>query len=136
MRKRSGVVILCVPEKRILLIYRKKKSKRYYVIPGGDLAENESFEDAAKRELEEELGLSVQNIRELCTIHLTNSIEKYYVSYLNNCEVFHIQGEEFLRSNVDNVYNPTWVDISELPLLNLLPHELKSELISFLSTND
>ena len=55
MRQRAGIVIYCESKKKILLIHRKKRGEEYWTVPGGGLAENESFEDGARRELNEEL---------------------------------------------------------------------------------
>lgn len=82
MRYRAGVVVYCASMKSILLIHRKKKDKDYWVVPGGGLESNESYEDAAKRELMEELGLSIQEMSELCTITFDDRIEKYFISRL------------------------------------------------------
>ncbi len=132
MRHRAGIVIYCESKKSILLIHRKKGSKEYWVVPGGGLDINESYEEAAKRELLEELGLSIREMRELCTISLDDRIEKYFISYSDTCDMIKMHGEELKRSNDDNIYEPTWVDISNVPLIFLLPNELKDKLVEIL----
>ena len=132
MRYRAGVVVYCASMKSILLIHRKKKDKDYWVVPGGGLESNESYEDAAKRELMEELGLSIQEMSELCTITFDDRIEKYFISYCDTCDNVKIQGEELARSNSDNMYIPTWFNISNIPSILLLPDDLKNKLIKIL----
>ncbi len=48
-------------------------------MPGGGLEAHESYEQAAVRELREELELPVRQMSELCTINLDNSTEKYFI---------------------------------------------------------
>jgi len=132
MRHRAGIVIYCKSKKSILLIHRKKGSEEYWVVPGGGLDINENYEEAAKRELLEELGLSIREMKELCTISLDDRIEKYFISYSDTCETVKMQGEELKRSSDDNIYDPTWVDVSNVPLINVLPNELKDKLVEIL----
>lgn len=129
MRYRAGIVVYCKTNNSILLIHRKKGEEDYWVVPGGGLETNESYEEAAKRELMEELGLLIQEMSELCTISVIDRIEKYYISYSNNCNIVKMHGEELKRSSNDNIYEPTWLDISNLPLIYLLPNELRNKLI-------
>ena len=132
MRQRAGIVVFCKAMKRILLIQRKKRGEEYWTVPGGGLKEDESFEEGARRELAEELGISTGEMEELCTIALNDRIEKYYISYIDKCDTVEIQGEELERSNDDNIYIPTWVDVSNIPLITLLPDGLKTKLAEIL----
>ncbi len=58
--RRASRVILINQDKRILYLHatEPKSGKRFWVMPGGGLEPNESFEDAAKREAYEESGCS------------------------------------------------------------------------------
>ena len=60
-RLAAGCVIL--DGDKILLIHNKEKD--WHELPGGKLEEKETAEQAAKRELREELGLDVELIRRL-----------------------------------------------------------------------
>lgn len=65
MRKQTiGVgVIVQRSDTKILLGYRHKKDEEpTWCFPGGHVEANESFEDAALREVEEEAGLKLRNI--------------------------------------------------------------------------
>jgi len=128
MRYRAGIVIYCPLEKKILLIRRKKPDREYWVVPGGGLEAHESYEQAAVRELREELELPVRQMSELCTINLDNSTEKYFISYSDSCGKVEMHGEELKRSAVDNIYEPVWVDVSNIQRITLLPVELKKRL--------
>ena len=54
-------VLLLDPNDRLLLLEAEQESRRYtfWIAPGGGLEGDESFEDAARRELHEETGLAV-----------------------------------------------------------------------------
>ncbi len=54
-----GAVIL-IQNNQIALIKRVRKNEEYFLIPGGQVEEGETIEEAAIRETYEELGLHVQ----------------------------------------------------------------------------
>ena len=136
MRNRVGVVIHCECAGKILLIHRMKLGEEYWVVPGGGLEDDESFEVAAKREVWEELVLIIDTMAELCTVAVDTSIQKYYISRLHSTPHFTIHGEELLRSSADNVYIPEWVAICVIDEINLLPLALKNELIRYFRSPD
>jgi len=58
-------VIIVSPEKEILLLKRAKHMKRNpnkWDLPGGHRKQNEKIEDAARREVKEELGIDIENL--------------------------------------------------------------------------
>ena len=66
LRKRATAVIL--KDGKILLIKRVKPGQEYYTFPGGGVEAGESFEDAVRREVKEELCLDVGKCRPLFSI--------------------------------------------------------------------
>lgn len=132
MRNRAGIIIYCKSEERILLIKRIKNDARYWVIPGGGVEANETYEEAARREIKEELGLLVDKLADGITIEKENCIEKYYITLVDLITDFSIQGEEKKRSNEANQYILEWVSKYELPTINLLPKELKYSILEML----
>ncbi|XMB85930.1 NUDIX domain-containing protein [Mycoplasmatota bacterium WC44] len=131
-RKRAGVVITCLSKDKVLLIYRKNSNGEYYVIPGGGLEDNETYCDAAKRELNEELGIQLANLVKLGTIETETSIEKYFISIVNDIFEVKILGEERERMSEDNIYVPIWIDIKIIKSLTLFPDEIKDALHNYL----
>ena len=129
MRNRAGVIIYCKSEEKILLIKRIKNDAQYWVIPGGGVEANETYEEAARREIKEELGLLFDELTEGITIEKENCIDKYYITLVDIITDFSIQGEEKNRSNEANQYILEWVSKYELPTINLLPKELKDSIL-------
>ena len=132
MRNRAGVIIYCKSEEKILLIKRIKNDAQYWVIPGGGVEANETYEEAARREIKEELGLLFDELTEEKKKKKENCIEKYYITFVDIITDFSIQGEEKNRSNEANQYILEWVSKYELPTINLLPKELKDSILEML----
>jgi len=59
-----GLVIFN-PENKILMV-KSHKWHNKYIMPGGHIEVGESFEQAAKREIKEETGLDIHDIKFLC----------------------------------------------------------------------
>lgn len=81
-RPKVGVGVIVIKEGKILLGKRKgSHGEGSWSFPGGHLEFNESLEDCAKRELEEETGITVKNIQKFT---YTNDIfpkeEKHYIT--------------------------------------------------------
>jgi 8-oxo-dGTP pyrophosphatase MutT (NUDIX family) len=66
---RNRIEAIVRKDNKILLCEDYFKNKRYFVFPGGGIDNNESKEDAAKRETLEEAGVLVKNIRLLNYSH-------------------------------------------------------------------
>lgn len=96
------------------LIYRRMGSHGAgsWSVPGGHLEVGESFEDAARRETLEEVGVTVKNIRQLA---VTNDIfpeDKHYVSIW--LEADWANGEP-ASQEPDKVLDIGWTDFANLP---------------------
>lgn len=127
MKKRAAVVLNAGNE--ILLLHRIRYGKEYWVIPGGSMEQGESLLECAIREIREELECEIQESQLVYLYELENQgrEETYYW-----CEIekryFEISGEEAARSNQDNIYIPQWIQVEELPHINLKP-EVLTEII-------
>ncbi|MCX6719178.1 MAG: NUDIX domain-containing protein, partial [Candidatus Taylorbacteria bacterium] len=83
-----------------------------YAFPGGHLEYLESFESCAKREIEEECGIKVKNLRFQYVANVTKYAPKHYV---------HIGLVADWRSGESKVLEPdkleswNWYDIDNLP---------------------
>ena len=70
LQTRPSVTTLLVKDKKITIIHEQKNSTGRWVwnCPGGMIEEGESFEEAAARECNEELGIIPQKLEKFATI--------------------------------------------------------------------
>ncbi|MBP9855815.1 MAG: NUDIX domain-containing protein [Candidatus Pacebacteria bacterium] len=74
-----GVGVMILKEGKVLLGKRKgSHGAGEYSFPGGHLEYMESFEDCARREIEEECGIKVKNLRFQYLTNITQYAPKHY----------------------------------------------------------
>jgi hypothetical protein len=119
MQKRVRAVI--IKNNKILLIKRTKKDSVYWVIPGGAVEENETSEDALKRECKEEL-LEAKSQKP----ETKDQKEYFYLCDIINGVLGSGNGPEFKHdsSYVGN-YDIEWKNISDLKIIDLKPKEIR-----------
>ena len=136
IKKTARAVILM--DDKVILIRRKRYKngeliKDYYVIPGGHLDENETFEEAVIREVKEELGIDVKINIEL--LHEYNNDlnvdEKFFECEYLNGEIGTGIGEEWINPNIEKYgsYEIIKTSINEINNLNLLPVNIKKVIL-------
>ena len=99
------------------------------VVAGAGVEDGESFEQAAKRELLEELGLTITDLEAFCTVETDQAVEKYFISHWDAGAVDLICWEEHEKNIDDNLYAPVWVDMARVARLNLVPTAVKARLV-------
>jgi 8-oxo-dGTP pyrophosphatase MutT (NUDIX family) len=63
LHRKAARILLLDPEARVLLFqFVRPNGERFWATPGGRVEPGESFEQAARRELTEEVGLSVDSL--------------------------------------------------------------------------
>lgn len=129
----AGVLVF----KDNMLLLQKRKDNLCWAIHGGSVDIGENVEDAAKRELKEETGLTANKL-ELFGVF---SGEKMMHTYPNGDEVY-IVGINYIcrdfsgeiRPNTDEVLELKWFDLNELPdnispvdedIINLFVEQMK-----------
>lgn len=116
--KRICVRGLIVKEDGLSVIFRRKNGEEYYVIPGGGVEDNETLEEALKRELKEELNIDVNVLEEVFKTENDDRIEHFF-----KCEfisgTFTLNGEELDRMSENNYYEPTFIKISDIDKYDL-----------------
>lgn len=137
---KTARVILEIDSKLIFIKRIKRKDNgnlfEYYATAGGHLEEGETFEQAAIREVKEELGINIQ-IDSIFMEEYNEEIkveEKYYnVSYISG-KLGTGVGEEFdgTRANFLKYgsYEIVSINKSELNNYNILPEKLKLKLVN------
>ena len=121
MKDRSAAIL--VRQGKLLLIHRQKGEKDYYVLPGGSIEAGETPEAACIREVREETALQV-NIQEKLRVFTNGTRREFYfrVNYLSGR--IKLGGPEKERNSEQNSYKPTWVKLSNLHKIPLLPEEI------------
>lgn len=124
MRQRAAGII--IKDGKILLMHRRKPKRDYYVIPGGDIEENETPEIAVLRETKEETNLDVEI--DYLLFEFESDVFKRHESFF---VMKNIKGEEKIGEpeisweNEDNHYALVWTPLEKLSEIDLLPTEIK-----------
>jgi 8-oxo-dGTP pyrophosphatase MutT (NUDIX family) len=118
MRNRAAAIIIRNDE--LLLIHRQKPGQDYYILPGGGVELDESFEEACIREVKEETGLDVLSLQLVYKYFYRGSEEVYFLTRIPPHEPT-LGGSEAKRQSPINSYSFEWVDSKQLTEINLLP---------------
>ncbi len=113
LRPLVGVGALIFKDGKVLLGKRKNAhGAGEYASPGGHLEHMESFEDCIKREVQEEVGIEIENVRFLCVSNLKVHAPKHYIgiSLLADWK----SGEVEMREP-DQFEHWGWYDLDQLP---------------------
>ena len=80
-RPKVGIGVVIFKHNKILVGKRRSShGAGEYAFPGGHVEYMESFEECAKREVLEECGLSIKNVRFLNVANITDYAPKHYVN--------------------------------------------------------
>ena len=75
-----GIGVMILKDGKILLHQRKgSHGAGEWAFPGGHLEHMESFEECARRETTEEVGIEIQNIQFQCIANIRSYAPKHYV---------------------------------------------------------
>lgn len=136
-RPKVGVGVIILKDNKVLLHKRKgSHGEGSWSFPGGHLEFNESLEQCAIREVEEETGIKIQNVR-FATI--TNDIfpleKKHYVTVYMLAD--HLQGAP-KNKEPEKAESWSWFSWEELPKPLFIPVEnlLKQNFNPFELQND
>jgi 8-oxo-dGTP pyrophosphatase MutT (NUDIX family) len=121
---RNAVRAIIIKDKSILMVHLGKTNE--YKFPGGGIEENESFEEALKREVLEEIGFSVIKILKKVGI-----ITEYAIAIEDKENVFKMISEYYSVNIDDNrieqkldeyesalEYKPCWIGIEDAFKIN------------------
>jgi 8-oxo-dGTP diphosphatase len=131
---RKAVRAIIVRNDELLVMRRNKFGKIYVTLPGGGVDSGETPDQALWRELEEETGVIIAEPR---LVYLEDAGEMYGVQHIYLCR--YISGEPELSENSEealiskigqNLYQPDWLKIADLPETEFLSPRLKERLIA------
>ena len=115
MKIRRARVVTLAPTGRVAMIERYVRGHRYLSVPGGRLEPGESPEQAALREIEEELGLKITLAGRLPDY----DGQAYFLAVVPEEAKLRMSGPETKHANRNNRYTPRWVDAATLDGLPL-----------------
>jgi len=118
--KKNRATAIIIRNGKLLLIHRQKPGRDYYVLPGGGVDLEESFEETCTREVKEETGLDVLALRLVFRYITLEKEENYYVTKVTPAEPV-LGGAEAERQSPEDTYTFLWVEAAQLESLNLLP---------------
>jgi ADP-ribose pyrophosphatase YjhB (NUDIX family) len=118
MRNRAAAVI--IQNGNLLLMHRQKPGQDYYILPGGGVELDESFEEACIREVKEETGLDVLHLQLVYRYYSKSGEEQYFLIKIPS-QAPVLGGSEAKRQSPTNVYEFEWVNEQQLEEINLLP---------------
>ena len=137
MKKATRLII--EEENNIIFIKRTKKInggiKVFYVLPGGMLDEDETWEQAGIREAREELSVDIK-LDELLLEEYNEELDKeerFYFATIAGGRVKPGNGEEFQNMSVDSkygLYEIVRISKKELGAYNILPITIKDKLVA------
>jgi len=126
---------IIIDQGKILLINRIKGNNSYWVIPGGAVESGESHEQAVKRECLEELGVKIEAQKLFLQRlgdkpEIEGQQEFFYLCNIIDGQIGTGQGPEFqVGTQYKGEYKIKWVDLKDLPEINLKPEEVKNKII-------
>ena len=128
---RAAVVI--VENGRVALIERVRDRRTYFVFPGGGVEAGESPHQAAVREADEELGVSVELGDPISVAYRGGREQRYYLASIVGGTFGTGRGTEMMtsRTTAKGTYRPVWVDLTSLTELDVRPRALTEALASW-----
>lgn len=131
-KMRARIVIYNENINSILLIHRIKNKRDYWVIPGGGAQNSETPCQTAIREINEELQMKFK-VNDISYIFDINEKERQKIYFAKTDSIYtpNISGEEAMRSSNNNIYIPTWINITILDKINLQPKEALKKIENF-----
>ena len=120
-RPKVGVGVIVVKEGKILFLRRKgAHGEGTWSVPGGHLEFGESIEECAFREVEEETGIKIKNVKVgPFTNDIFNEEDKHYITVYAIAE--HDSGDP--ESKEEFVQEVHWADWGELPKPLFIPFQ-------------
>lgn len=110
------------------------KKKEFYTLPGGNVDENETWEEAGIREAREELNVEVE-LESLLTEEVNEAVDKverFYFAKIISGTISPGKGEEFSNPDEEKYgkYEIAKIKKSELGAYNILPESVKDMLVA------
>ena len=107
--KKDRVRVIVYRDDGNILLVRSRFSRQKWALPGGGVNRNESYEQAAVREVLEEIGLKIHNLRYLGKANSHESYAKFsvrvFAAHTSDCDI---------KCNFE-IMEARWFNINYLP---------------------
>lgn len=130
MRKLARSII--IHEGKLLVLKRNKYGNKFFVLPGGGIDKGETPQQAAEREVREETSIESNTVRAVYREEVPEFGETIYFlsEYVSGDPMLSPDSEEALATKEgDNVYEPIWIDTSDVATVRLLPTGVQAQLV-------
>ncbi len=135
--KYDGFRAIIILDGKLVVMERRKEGRHYFVLPGGHLEGEESYTDCIKREVMEEFGISIEPQKIIYNLVAGESAQGIFVcEYVSGTVGRTADGEEYQENRNRGEYNPTTIEIEKIKDINLVPEELKVQLLRDLDVFD
>lgn len=132
---RRAVRAIIIEDGKILVIARNKQGDQYFTLPGGKVGDNETNEQALKREIYEETSLKISSQR---LVFVEEHPEPYNEQYIYLCEAephgdvgLHAASEELMMNRLGtNIHTPVWVYSSSFGNLPFRTPQLSEAIVA------
>ncbi len=130
MSYRSAVLLF--QDDKIALIERHRAGIHYFTFPGGHVEEGETPEEAAVREVMEELGLQVILKKLVACLRWEGDPQYYFLAEISGGVFGSGGGEEILQPHPEKgTYKPVWLPVAELLAQPVQPREMAELVVRF-----
>ncbi|MEW5939490.1 MAG: NUDIX domain-containing protein, partial [Chloroflexota bacterium] len=128
---RVRAVALLIQNDSVAVMERHRDGRHYFIFPGGGVEEGESVEQAAAREVEEELGVQARVTRQVAEVWFNGNRQLYFLAEQTGGEFGAGTGPEFTEpfDPIHGTYHPRWMPIADLLSNPVVPVEV-AELIA------
>jgi len=129
---------IILKDDKVLVMFRRKKGKEYYVFPGGHMRKGEKPIDTTIREIREETTIEVKNLKpafELMNYFKKMEREYYFIGEWESGEPI-LSGEESRRASKENYYKPMWLLLTDIPKLTLYSLTVKEWVMGYVVNNE
>lgn len=128
MRVSSRCVL--IENDKVLLIYREKNDRIYYVFPGGGVEDGETKEECLIRECREELGIKINIIKQLYEVKGKDFLQHFFLIERVSGEIGSGDANEYDINRVGGLQRPVFIDINELVNLEVVSRPIVEQLLS------
>jgi len=130
---RQAVRAIVIHDNKLLVMHRNKFGQEYDTLVGGGVDVGEGLEQALHRELNEETGVQITNLRR---VFIEEAGDPYGTQHVFLCD--YVAGEPSLHPDSDeaqihrmgaNLYIPKWLPLAELPAAPFVSERLKAAIL-------